>query len=365
MGDVTTAVVERHVDELQRRCYLGLDMASLRREVLGRLRRLVPVDAAFFATVDPETLLFTSVMTEEPLGSATELFLDNEFGRDDVNKFAVLARADDVVSSLDRATKGERRASARYVEIMAPLALGDELRAALISKGRCWGFMCLHRHDLPAGFTPDELELVRRVAPHIAEGLRRALLLHIQAGAGVAGGGPGVVLLNADLSVSSMNPQAERWLAELDDGGPSPAAGLPLPVYAAARAVLRSPPEAGLAGPEAVAGSSATIRMRTARGEWVTLYASPMSGPDGAQSSVVLEAAAPVQLASLFLDAHGLTPAQTRVAALVLQGRSTRQIVSELSISAHTVQEHLGAVFDKFGIGSRRELVAALLGGRH
>jgi DNA-binding CsgD family transcriptional regulator len=108
-----------------------------------------------------------------------------------------------------------------------------------------------------------------------------------------------------------------------------------------------------------------TIRLRTARGDWVTLYASPMSGPEGARTSLVLEPAAPLHLASLFLDAHGLTPAQSRVAALVLQGRSTRQIVNELTISAHTVQEHLGAVFDKFGIGSRRELVAALLGGHH
>ena len=354
---MTTAVAERRVDEVRRRCYLGLDVASLRQEVLGRLRRLVPVDAAFFATVDPETLLFTSVLTEEPLGAATALFLDNEFGQDDVNKFAVLASADDAVSSLDRATNGERRSSARYAQVMAPLQLGDELRAALISKGRCWGVMCLHREDSPAGFTPEELELVERLAPHIGEGLRRALLLHASAGAGVAGAGPGVVLLEEDLSVSSMNPQAERWLADLSGDGSSPRAELPLPVYAAARAVLRP------AGPDAA--SSATIRLRTARGDWVTLYASPMSGPNGPQTSVVLEPAAPLQLASLFLDAHGLTPAQTRVAALVLQGRSTRQIVNELRISAHTVQEHLGAVFDKFGIGSRRELVAALLGGRH
>jgi DNA-binding CsgD family transcriptional regulator len=39
--------------------------------------------------------------------------------------------------------------------------------------------------------------------------------------------------------------------------------------------------------------------------------------------------------------------------------------VNELKISSNTVQEHLGAVFDKFGVGSRRELVAALLGGGH
>jgi DNA-binding CsgD family transcriptional regulator len=83
------------------------------------------------------------------------------------------------------------------------------------------------------------------------------------------------------------------------------------------------------------------------------------------QVAIVIEPAARTELTSIILDAHGLTPAQSRVAALVLQGRSTRQIVNELAISANTVQEHLHAVFDKFGIGSRRELVAALLSSPH
>lgn len=47
--------------------------------------------------------------------------------------------------------------------------------------------------------------------------------------------------------------------------------------------------------------------------------------------------------------------------ALVIRGHSTRQIVEELHISANTVQEHLTAAFDKFGVRSRRELVAAML----
>jgi DNA-binding CsgD family transcriptional regulator len=70
-------------------------------------------------------------------------------------------------------------------------------------------------------------------------------------------------------------------------------------------------------------------------------------------------------VASIHLAALGLTPAQARVAALVLQGRSTRQIVTELHISAHTVQEHLRAAFDKAGVASRRELVSTLLGTIH
>ncbi len=54
-----------------------------------------------------------------------------------------------------------------------------------------------------------------------------------------------------------------------------------------------------------------------------------------------------------------LTPAQCGVARLVLQGRTTGQIVIDLCISAHTVQDHLKVVFDKVGVRSRRELVSA------
>lgn len=340
------------MDELVERCYLGLDAATLRDEVLRRLRALVPIDAGFFATVDPATLLMTSVLADEPLAAATTLFLENEFAQEDVNKFTTLAASRDPVSSLDRATSGERRTSTRYSAVMAPLDLGDELRAALASKGRCWGVMCLHRQDSPSGFTPDELALVRRLAPHIGEGLRRALLLSDIAVVDPTGAGPGVLMLDDDLSVTSMNEQAERWLAELGGPGATPSDELPVPVYVAASAARRT-----------VQGPSSAVRLRTSGGTWLTVYASPMHGLGTSSTTLVLEPARPLQVASLFLDAHGLTPAQTRVASLVLQGRSTRQMVNELRISAHTIQEHLGEVFDRFGIGSRRELVAVLLGG--
>jgi DNA-binding CsgD family transcriptional regulator len=81
--------------------------------------------------------------------------------------------------------------------------------------------------------------------------------------------------------------------------------------------------------------------------------------------AVVLDSADTSHMSSLVLAAHGLTPAQSRVVALVLQGRSTPSIVKELHISADTLQEHLHAVFDKLGIGSRRELVAALSARSH
>jgi hypothetical protein len=48
--------MEHQATALIGRCYAGLDAAGLREEVLRRLRRMLPVDAAFFATVDPMDL---------------------------------------------------------------------------------------------------------------------------------------------------------------------------------------------------------------------------------------------------------------------------------------------------------------------
>jgi hypothetical protein len=64
-------------------------------------------------TADPGTLLFTGAFAEEPLAAATSLFLDNEFGRADVHKFAELATSPNHVASLDAATQSDRPASRR------------------------------------------------------------------------------------------------------------------------------------------------------------------------------------------------------------------------------------------------------------
>jgi DNA-binding CsgD family transcriptional regulator len=349
--------MERQATALIGRCYTGLDAAGLREEVLRRLRRILSVDAAFFATVDPMTLLFTSAAADEPLGAAQLLFLENEFGRDDVNKFAALAQSADPVASLDRATRGQRPASARYREIMGPLGLGDELRAALATKTGCWGVLCLHREDASHGFDASEIDLIRRISPHVAEGLRRAVTIGPVAAIAAEAAVPGMIVLDANLAVVSMSGEAERWLAEIGEAGWPSASELPIPFYSAAAGLVR------LEGGPATAQPPATVRLRSRAGVWLSLHASRLSGAPAPQIGVVIEPTPTAQVSPLLLNAYGLTTAQSRVVALVVRGHSTRQIVGELHISANTVQEHLTAAFDKFGVRSRRELVAAVLTG--
>jgi hypothetical protein len=149
---MSVAAQQRRVAELVRRAHAGLDAEALQVEALRRLRSVITVDAAFFATVDPATLLFTSALSESPLREETPRLLANEFGADDVNKFAELAQSPVLAQSLDAATRHDRSKSARYRDIMAPLGLGDELRVVLRIGSAVWGVLCLHREDAAAGF---------------------------------------------------------------------------------------------------------------------------------------------------------------------------------------------------------------------
>ena len=245
--------------------------------------------------------------------------------------------------------------AAPAIATSAPLGLGDELRAALVTPSGCWGYLCLHRAESPYGFTPAEVRMVARLTASLGNGCR--LSLAAPGTEGIVAIAPGVVVLHPDHTLAAITGEAERLLADIADHS-SRAGRLPAAVYAAA-ACLQSI-DRGTALPDA----SPTVRVRTTNSSWLLVHATHLRGTVDDDIAVIIEAAHPGRTAPLVLRSLGLTPREAEVALLVLRGASTNTIGAELHLSAYTVKDHLKSIFDKAGVRSRRDLMAQVLTGR-
>ncbi len=328
----------------------GLEPEALRAEVLTRLRKAVPVDALWWATVDPATLLFTHAYREEIPGDSGPYFVENEFLIDDVNKWTELAGDRSGVRTLDAATGGRLAISPRYRDIFEPLGLADELRAVFRARGAVWGYMCLHRQR-GGVFTQQEQRFVERIGPHLAEGVRLGLLVQCAGRADLAES-PGLILLAGDNAVMGHNPAAELWLEEL---GWQESGAAPIEIHSLAARLRRADASTSLA----------PLRVRTRSGRWISLQASWVSGGDRSAIAVIIQEATPEEVAPIVMSAYGLTEQERALSGLVFQGRSTHEISQRLHIAEHTVQDHLKSIFDKTGVRSRRELVATVFRQRY
>jgi DNA-binding CsgD family transcriptional regulator len=345
-GDIMRRDAAQSIIEV---CQMGLDPDTLRSRLLPLLKRAVPADAVWWATSDPATLLFTGTYQEEIPATTKPFFLHNEFVADDVNKWTEVARHKDGVRTLRGATGGVMSRSTRYSEIFQPLGFGDELRAVFRVHGASWGFVCLHR-ETQRPFLPEDVLFMKRVAPHVALGLRAGLVAatlddaHIEAA-------PGVVLLSAELAVTGWTPAAEPWLEELGyTGGPNE----PLPtelLAVAARLQGRADPRSAIP----------RLRIRTRAGRWAVLHASRLATRHGDDIAVIIDHASAAEVAPIIMLAYGLSAQERSITGLVCQGMSTVEIARHAGISSNTVQDHLKSVFDKVGVRSRRELVVQIL----
>jgi DNA-binding CsgD family transcriptional regulator len=61
-------------------------------------------------------------------------------------------------------------------------------------------------------------------------------------------------------------------------------------------------------------------------------------------------------------QAFGLTPAETRVAMAMLDGKSLERLADELCITRNTARTHLQRLFAKTGTSRQADLIRTLLG---
>jgi DNA-binding CsgD family transcriptional regulator len=358
MGNVV--LEEQTFSEVKRLCCAGLDGPVLLGEVIERLRRVVPFEAYCASTKDPASGFITHGLAEE-LGGADDIFWSLE--RLYFDHHQNVRRMVDIhqsVALLSETTGGDLERSTRYVEYLRPLGLAHEMRGAFTSGGYLWGSMDLVRGSGSPDFEPREANLLRRVAPHLGNGLKMAAL---RMETRIEEGGtdiPGVLTLDYQGGVVQHTPAAERWLRDLEDLGPGWREREALP--RALRTVVLSLRRALSPERDRDEQSVPSLRARARSGRWLTLYGSLAEAtPERrAETVIIIEPTKPEELLPFSMTAYGLSPREEELVKLVVRGLSTTRISQTLFISEHTVQNHLRSVFEKVGVRSRGELVKRL-----
>jgi DNA-binding CsgD family transcriptional regulator len=339
-------------DRISRLAQQGLDLPTLWNETASALAAAVPhYMAPCWFTIDPATLLATSHYDHGVIPHLPAEWLAHEYYEDDLHRLVDVARSRPGISTLHEVTSGDPSRSTRWNRFVRPFGGDQELLAALRTRaGDCWGVLALYRERGQPMFGADELSLVSAVAPSLAEGARRALLV-AEAAEVDAPDSPGLVVLHDDFTVDSVTAGADYWLSQLPGAGARSDGRLPPSVLAVAGQALRAAEGRGMPAEVAVA------RVRTRGGRWVVIHGATLLSRGSRRLAIIVEPTQPARISSLVMAAHGLTEREQAVTRLVLRGDSTTEIASTLQVSAQTVQQHLKAIFEKTGVRSRREIV--------
>lgn len=346
--------IERLTTELGGLSRDGLDWPDFAAAAEVAVAKAIDFDASCWHTVDPGTILLTSSVNHD-VGCSGTWLAEYEFVKDDVNKWAFLAQSGRLAGAISHATHGDVSSSERFLA-HTQAGFADELRVSFVDADGFWAAAGFLRHTDRPSFELRDVEILASLSSVVAEGARRTLISEaIATETGSAPAGPGVVTFGADGAVESMTEMARHWLERMveEPAPPSPGDSQILEAVAA-RARMASEGDPLL--------SSTRARVRTADGIWLLLYGSALS--DG-RIVVVIQHAAPSEVAQLVALAYGLTPREIEVTKLCIQGADTRGIAAQLHLSSYTVQDHLKAIFEKTGVRSRGELVGHIFLGHY
>ena len=339
-----------------RRCrdYDG-DERPLRIALVEDLRRRVPFSAHVWALIDPETHVATAPLATVP--EPLMLQLPGVVRRRYLTTVNRWDRMDASVASLYRATGGDPAKSLLYREVLGPSGIGDIASIVFRDRFGIWAFLDLWRLAADAPFSDREVAVLAEDVATITDALRRCQARSFdQPSPTPDRPGPAVLFLSSELEVRGQTPETDGYLRALlppdFDRRPIPAGA-----YNVAAALLAH--EAGIHPHPPVA------RARQAGGSWLTFRAArvesdrPIAERDIA---VTIELTSPAERRALYARSHGLTARETELLEHLALGADTRTLAHELSLSEHTVQDHLKSIFEKANARNRRTLLSRIAG---
>ncbi|TCC26671.1 helix-turn-helix transcriptional regulator [Kribbella speibonae] len=322
----------------------GMGVAELHAAAIEVVEQVVGSELTCWFGMDPGTLVISS-MTSGAARIPPEYeprLAETEYAGTVPNSFAELARTAHQVARLSDLPYREVVGHRRLNEVWRPLGIEHELRTTFVVDGDCWGGAGFVRSG--PDFSDREVEFLGSVAPVIGAATRVAVRTDAH---GYRGGvGPSIVVTGPSGEPRAITPAARTWQDELDEIAPGRFGVLLRAVVTGTRA-----------------SGTFQARVQTASREWVVLQGSRLLGDTDDEIVVTIEPASGQHLVGMLLAAYGLTTREREICLEIIAGHTTAAIADRLSISPHTIQDHLKSAFAKVGVRSRGELVATLRPG--
>ena len=323
------------------------------------LREVVGFDAYVWLLTDPVTAVGAAPLADVPCLPELPALIKAKYATP-ANRWTALQHQAAPAATLIDAVGGELSRSLLWRDVLCRYGIGDVASAVFADQFGCWGFLDLWRNTTAEPFTDADAGFIAAVAGRLTTALRRcqARTFVDPATAHRPDLGPVVLTLDDDLRISSRTAASRAWLDALLPQAPDQKA-IPASVYNVAAQLL--------AVEQGVDAHPPFARTHLADGFWLALRAARLSSDqslaDRAATIVVtIEEASAAERLELFGRAFGLSLREYELLGLLATGSDTRAMARQMSLSEHTIQDHLKSVFAKTGGHDRITVLSRALG---
>jgi DNA-binding CsgD family transcriptional regulator len=342
-------------------CAESLDDRSLRLRVLAVLREVIDFDAYVWLLTDPVTAVGVAPLAVVPCVPELPALIRAKYVTP-ANRWTALRLQSSPAGTLRDAVAGDLSRSLMWRAVLSRYGIGDVASAVFADHFGCWGFLDLWRNNTSVPFSGADATFIAAVAAPLATGLRQC-----QAGTFIDPAtshrpelGPVVLTLDDHLRIAGHTAASRAWLDALLPPEPDQKA-IPASVYNVAAQLL--------AVENGIDSNPAFARTHLADGFWLALRAARLS-PDqppakrAASIVVTIEEASASERLELFGRAFGLSAREYELFGLLATGSDTRTMARQMSLSEHTIQDHLKSIFAKTDAHDRVTVLSRALGTR-
>ena len=258
-----------------------------------------------------------------------------------------------------------------YEAVGRPRGMHDAAAIALVRDSRTFGIVALGQHERDGEIGEPVKSGLRLIAPHLRRAVVIGRLFEQEATAASTFSAvlevvaAGVVLVDAQMGIVHANATAQ---AMLKSGDPIQDRGGKVAISnALANSVLVNAVAQAARKELDLERRSIDIPVRRADGTPTVIQVLPLRqrtmvrGLEARTAAAVFisNAADPPRLpADAMALLYNLTPAETRIFELIVEGKTPADISQQLGLSLATVRTHLSRVFEKTGCARQADLVA-------